>query len=165
VDLFTRDDRGRLVVTLHVLDAQALVAVAADVRELLQAPPDGNPVAARLFPRAYTDPTEEDAEREWQELVHADLALGKLAALDELRSRFERARPAGELVHVAFEADQEERLLLALNDMRLALGAALGVTADTDLEHVAPSDPHYLFVWLGAFEQELVEFLLEGMPG
>lgn len=164
MNVFERDAAGRLVLTMHADDAEALAVVAANVRELVQAPPDDNPVAGRLFPRAYSDPTEEDAERDWQAMVHPDLALGKIAALDDMRSLLEGARPVGDLVQITFDADREARLLSALNDMRLALGAALGITADTDLDDLPPGDARALFNWLGAFEEALVELLLEGLP-
>ena len=164
MNVFERDDAGRLVLTMHAGDAQALADVAANVRELLQAPPDDNPVTARLFPHAYTDPTEEDAEREWQELVHPDLVLGKVAALDDMRSLLEDARGLGDVVQLTLDADREARLLSAVNDIRLTLGAALGITADTELDDIPPGDPRGLFNWLGAFEEALVELLLEGLP-
>ena len=44
---------------------------------------DGSSVDAvtqRLFPRAYLDPTEEEAESQWQELVHDDLVEARLDA-------------------------------------------------------------------------------------
>ena len=46
-----------------------------------------NAATERLFPRAYLDPTEEDAETEWQAVVHDDLVREKLAALDAVARR------------------------------------------------------------------------------
>lgn len=163
MNVFERDAEGRLVVTMHGDDVQALAAVAAHVRELLQAPPEDNPVTTRLFPRAYSDPTEEAAEREWQAVVHPDLALGKIAALDDVRALFESARAVRGVVQVTLDADREARLLSAVNDIRLALGAALGITADSELDDLPPGDPRALFNWLGAFEEALVELLLDGI--
>ena len=66
-------------------------------------------------------------------------------------------------MQVTLDADREARLLSAVNDIRLALGAALGITADSELDDLPPGDPRALFNWLGAFEEALVELLLDGI--
>ncbi|MDZ4825458.1 MAG: DUF2017 family protein [Actinomycetota bacterium] len=158
-----RDDDGHLVATLHAYEVQAITVVATDVRDLLREPPAANPVSARLFPNAYSDPTEDAAEREWQEMVHPDLAGKKIAGLDEIVTLLGRGRTAGDLVRVVLDAEQEELLLGTVNDLRLALGAALGITADTDFDDLEEG-PGALYEWLGMFEERLVQLLLDDFP-
>ena len=89
---------------------------------LVRSPDRDTPRPDRLFPRAYLDPTEEDAEAEWQSLVHDDLVRAKLAALRRRRATLARRRPPGRRRHdraIVLDAEQEEQLLGALNDARL----------------------------------------------
>ncbi len=161
-----RDDGGHLVATLHAYEVQAITVVASDVRDLLREPPAANPVSARLFPHAYSDPTEDAAEREWQEMVHPDLADKKIAGLDQIVALFGRGPTSGDLVRVVLDREQEELLLGTVNDLRLALGAALGITADTDFDDLDDLEegPGALYEWLGMFEERLVQLMLEDFP-
>lgn len=124
----------------------ALLAGLPDqIRELVTL--DQGLVRDRLFPHAYLDPGEAEAEEEWQRLMHADLLKGKLDALDvfesTLRGAGVGARGAGNPGPVSVELDEEEvaAWLGALNDLRLALGVLLNVTEDLDLGRLDPEDP------------------------
>ena len=100
----------------------------------------GDPTRDRLFPRAYLDPTEDEAESEWQVAVHEDLVRQKSAAVGALvdsldtgtakRKGTHRAHPRPEVV---------EQWVSALNDVRLALGVVLEVTEDEI--RLEPDDP------------------------
>ncbi len=125
---------------------------------------------ARLFPRAYLDPTEEESEDEWQALVHPELLRDRLDALARVVGALEHAESGrrGMLV-VQLGPDDVPALLGVLNDARLALGTRLGVTDDSDFGDVDPSDPQAAVVavysWLTYLEGELVEVLLGDLPG
>ena len=117
----------------------------------------------RLFPRAYLDPTEEEAEDDWQRLVHPELVDGRRRALltvDETLAGAEVSRGRFELTLTETEA---EAWLSMLNDARLALGTRLEVTEDLDLADLDPEDPdtapYALYWWLGMLEEHLVETL------
>lgn len=122
-------------------------------------------VFERLFPRAYLDPTEEEAEREWQALVHPDLLAQRLANLDAVRATFERFEGSGELREATLVDEEPDAWLAMLNDARLALGTRLGVTEETDLETASPdhadAGSYAVYGWLTFIEGELVEALLE----
>jgi len=130
---------------------------------------DDDPARARLFPRAYLDPTAEDAEQEWRALVHPDLVQGRLDALARVRASLEAAEGGGGRVEVELEPEDVQAWLGVLNDSRLTLGTRLGVTEDTDLADLDPEDPtsagFVAYAWLTSLEGELVEALLDDLPG
>ena len=123
----------------------------------------------RLFPVAYLDPTEEDAESEWQALVHPELLRSRLEALAQVVGALDGAEPGrrGALV-VELGPDEVPALLGVLNDARLALGTVLGVTDDTEISELDPGDPSAhaaaVYVWLTHLEGELVDTLLGELP-
>lgn len=160
-----------LDLTLTPEERALLRELPEQLRVLYEAgPDDDDPVRSRLFPRAYLDPTAEDAEREWRELVHPELVRDRIASLDLLLTSLEGAG-AGSAGTAAVTLDDEgvAALLSVLNDARLALGTRLGVTEDTEYDELDPSDPHApelaAYAWLTYLEGELVETLLGDLPG
>jgi hypothetical protein len=162
-----RERGGRIVVRLEPIEAETLIAVAADLRATLEEQHADDPVARRLFPRAYLDPTEEDAETQWEALVHPDLLRSRLDALAALTDSLRAAEPdrKGRL-EVELDEERQGQWLGVLNDARLALGTALDVTEDTDLGRFAVDDPQrgafLLYSALTALQGELVDVLLGG---
>jgi hypothetical protein len=153
------------VLRFEPLEAETLVAVVADLRAVLEAGAGNDPVSRRLFPRAYLDPTEEDAEEQWQALAQPDLLRTRLDALTTVTDSLTGAAPTrrGSLEIVLDEAS-EARWLGVLNDARLALGTALDITEETELDHFDADDPgrasFSLYSALTALQGELVEALL-----
>ena len=139
--LFERRDDDALWCTVPGWVADVVATMADDLRGLLvSGAPAGDEVVERLFPRAYLDPTEEDAEREWEALAHPDLARGKIDALARLAatlrsaSTVEGEHDAEDLVEARIGDEDAEVWLRALNDLRLALGTRLGVSEETDFD-------------------------------
>ena len=158
---------GGLRVTLAREEADLLRSLPTELRALYEVgPSEDDPVSARLFPRAYLDPTAEDAEREWRELVHPELIRERLAALETLAATLETATSGARNVVVDLQPDDVQAWLGVLNDSRLALGTRLGVTEHLDFEDVKPDDPlapaYAAYGWLTYLEGELVEALLGG---
>lgn len=126
---------------------------------------EADPVRARLFPRAYLDPTEEEAESEFQRLVHDDLVRERLAALSLVSESLERAvvNRSG-LVEVDLTPDEVQAWLGVLNDARLTLGIVLGVTEDTDYDGLDPDDPdtapYAVYGWLTMLQGALLDALM-----
>ena len=56
-----RDRGGRIVLRFEPIEAETLIEVVADLRTVLEEGAGDDPVSRRLFPRAYLDPTEEEA--------------------------------------------------------------------------------------------------------
>ncbi|MDQ1468403.1 MAG: hypothetical protein QOH10_2818 [Actinomycetota bacterium] len=160
-----RDRGGQVVVRLEPLEAETLVAVVAELRAVLEAGAGNDPVSRRLFPRAYLDPTEEEAEEQWQSLVQPDLLRTRLDALAAMTASLTTADPTrrGNLEIVLDDASQAQWLGV-LNDARLALGTSLDITEETELDHFETDDPQrgrfLLYSALTALEGELVDALL-----
>ena len=165
---FERSGEG-LRLTLSEPEHQLLRTLPDELRELYEDDRGTDDARARLFPRAYLDPTEEQSEDEWQELVHPELLRERLDALalvvDALGTATASRR--GDVV-VELGPDDVPALLGVLNDARLTLGTRLDVQDETELSDLDPADPRApvfaAYAWLTYLEGELVETLLGDMP-
>ncbi|MHA5049866.1 DUF2017 domain-containing protein [Streptomyces sp. SD15] len=141
--------------------------------------PPADPVLRRLFPDAYSGPDVEagspemaDEQRahsaEFRRFTENDLRAGKREnALAVIRSldALTTAGDGGAVLKLS--AEESERWLRALNDLRLAIGARLDVVdeEDTDLLYRLPDeDPRkpmvMAYLWLGGLQETLVETLM-----
>jgi hypothetical protein len=165
--LFRRNRRGGVEVSLEPAEADVIAQIGRELSALLSPGAElggaGDPVLERLFPRAYLDPTEEEAEADWQRLVHDDLVDGRRAALETVERTLAEARLHRGRLEMTLTADQAEAWLAVLNDARLALGTRLEVTEDLDLAGLDPGDPdtapYAVYWWLGLLQEHLVETL------
>ena len=156
---------GRIVVRLEPIEAETVIAVAADLRAVLEDGSADDPVSRRLFPRAYLDPTEEEAETQWEALAHPDLLRERLDALGAVTETLRSAAPNKKgLLEVELDEERQAQWLAVLNDARLALGTVLDITEDTELDHFATDDPKrapfLLYSALTALQGELIDALL-----
>jgi hypothetical protein len=154
-----------VVVSLDPNEVELLRNVPAELQTVLSGPSSkDDPVHNRLFPSAYLDPTEESAEREWQELVHPELLRERLAALELVTATLDRAVTKRGRAELELAPEEVEAWLHVLNDARLALGTRLGITEDPEAEEIDPSDPeaaaHAMYGWLTWLENDLVDTLL-----
>ena len=163
---FTRRRDGTVTVRLRPDEAALLVQVATELRTLLDAG-DGA-VVERLFPKAYLDPTEESREREYAALAHADLLRNRLDRLAAVLATLEPLARADGPQTIALDEDAVQEWLVVLNDARLALGVAVGVTEDLEPDDVDDDDPrrfglevYQLLTW---FFGELVDVALAATP-
>jgi hypothetical protein len=168
-ELFQRRKKDRrLVLTLPAQVAVLLRQVVVELGDMFAAPTPGA-VSDRLFPRAYLDPTEEEAEVQWQDLVHDDLVQGRAAAVAAIAAALDGATPGRkDWVTIVIDGDEAEtQWLTLLNDARLALGTVLGVTQDDPLvfpegdPRAATAEVYYL---LGAVQDDLIDVLLDDLP-
>jgi hypothetical protein len=168
VRTFTRAADGQLVVTFLEGHRTLLTMLLTEIRGLLRDQDGDARVAERLFPRAYLDPTEDVAEAEWQALVHDDLAGSKIAAFDAVLSALEGAAPdARGVIELRFGRTEEDQLLGALNDLRLALAELTGIddtTPDPEAGDPAALDTAMVLDWLAELVSDLVELKLTELP-
>src|SRR3954452_8744854 len=135
---FRRNRSDGFDVVLEAGEAAVLTRLVEELNTLLSAddgvPEASDPVLERLFPRAYLDPTEEEAESDWQRLVHGDLLDGRRRALATVEGTLAAAEVRrGGRFELKLSEEQAVDWLAVLNDARLALGTRLGVTEDLDL--------------------------------
>lgn len=171
---FRATDTG-VRVSLAEQHALLLRRVPDDVLLVLDEPVEGvdelgrkgsgsDPGRERLFPRAYLDPTEEQAEDDWQRLVHPELVAAKRGAARTMLEGLDRLERQGDRLVVDLGRDEAEAWLGVLNDARLVLGTRLGVEEGIDYEAVDPDDPEaallVFYGFLTLLAGELVELLL-----
>jgi len=158
---FRKGPDDTLVLVLDPAEAQLLAVLPGELQEVFDGPLNDS-AAERLFPRAYLDPTEEEAEAEWRAMVHPDLLRQRLDSLAVVRASLERAAPAGEWLETALTPDEVQSWLGVLNDPRLMLGTRLEITEDEPL--IEPNDPnanaYAVYYWLTALLTDLVDQLL-----
>jgi hypothetical protein len=165
---FRRNRQAGVDVVLEAGEAAVLTRLCEELATLLSADGDddasGDPVLERLFPRAYLDPTEEEAEADWQRLVHGDLLDGRRRSLAVVEGTLAAATPRRGRFELTLDEEQTQAWLSVINDARLALGTRLGVTEDLDLSGLDPDDPdtapYAVYWWLGLLEERLLDVLL-----
>jgi hypothetical protein len=159
---------GDVVVSLDRAEAEVIETVISDVSALVAEGSGSDDVTARLFPRAYLDPTEERAETDWQDSVHDDLVRSRLDAFAAVLAtlRDAAAQPKDQLA-VRLDAAAQANWLTAVNDVRLVIGTMLGVTEDSP-EPMGVDDPRFalavVYDWLTDTHWQLVETMLEEIP-
>jgi hypothetical protein len=157
--------RGDLLVA-RLVDAEAdIVGLLLDqLEQLLAADPDdtgGDPVLDRLLPPGHTGDPEIAAD--YRDMTEASLRSGKADDLATVRATLP---PEGG--EIRLDDDQARAWLRTTNDLRLALGTRLGVTAETE----PPDDPAdeegsqlAVYYWLTAVQGSLVDALVAGPGG
>lgn len=162
--------RGEIAVLFEPDEVTALRGLGRDLDAILEGGvPDhgvGDPIRGRLFPRAYVDPTEDRAEREFQSVVHDDLVSSKAAAIRSLLAALDRKPDRKGRVEVTLDPAKIEMWVSAMNDVRLALGVSLGVTEEMPEEraNVDGRGPGFAtYDWLTYVQGALVDVLLGGM--
>ena len=159
---------GSVVLTLLDREIQVLQWVLSDLGRMLTDGSRIDSVTERLFPRAYLDPTEEQSEAEWQEVVHDDLVESRLAAMTDVIRSLDGAVVLPDVPgarEVVLADEPVENWIRVLNDARLAVGTALGVTPEWDFDALAPSEPAYEMHALYAWMTELLGALLAAAHG
>ncbi|HEU0131064.1 MAG TPA: DUF2017 family protein [Mycobacteriales bacterium] len=151
-----RRSGDRVVTRLEPYAAALLRGLVGDVVTLVRA--DGeDPVTRRLFPDASPDP---EIAAELRDLLHDDLREAKLA---NARALLESLPDDGQ---VELDVETAEQWLAALNDVRLALGTALHVTAESQEREVADDDVGmHVYDLLTFLQDSLVSALSAGVEG
>lgn len=148
------DKVGGVVLSLSETERDILRSLAPSMAELLDAPDD--PAVARLFPSAYPDDAQREAE--YRILAGSELIESHRAAM----AMFEETIDAKRL-----DADQAQAWLRALNELRLVLGTRLDVTEDHSSWPSDRDDPRLpafvAYDYLSGLQDELVDALAEAL--
>ena len=140
--------KGRFLLRLPEGERELMLQLLGELRTLLKLGPD-NPRLRRLYPAAYSD--DEEKEAEYRMLTHEELSSGRLAALDTVEQTIAADR---------LTPDELTAWMHAVNALRLVLGTMLDVTED-DPFAVDPEDPnareYMLYGYLGLLLEEIVQ--------
>ena len=168
---FTRH-RGKVRADVEAIEGMVLADLTGQLLQLVAAPavgddplaalvglpaeevfPPDDPVLARLLPAAYAD--DDQASADFRRYTDADLRIRKRANAEAVRASLPEGKGRIEL-----DRDQVDQWLECLNDLRLALGTALGVTEDTDPEDHDEDDPARealeVYGWLAHLQESLL---------
>ena len=126
-----------------------LTELLDELEGLLDDPED--PELRRLFPPAYSEPTDDE---QYRSLVRDQLVSGRSKALATVRAT---------LSSDTLDADQADQWLRALNDMRLLLGTRWDVTEQLDYGKLDLDEPRgrelAVYGYLSWLQEQLVEAL------
>ena len=165
-DRFEHGDEP-LLLTLSDDEVEALIEAARSTLAIVDAPfpVDGDEaVRARLFPRAYLDPTEDAAEFAFQATVHTDMAQVRAASIATVIAEIEAGKHLHAGVEVSLDADVAGRWIGVINDLRLTLGTRLGVSdSEEDPGHSeivgAGHGDRPFYTWMSYLQEELISRL------
>ena len=134
-------------------EREILAALPSRLRELLGS---DDPAVGRLFPPAYENDPERQAD--YENLVRGDLTAQRLRSLEIMDDTLRSDR---------LDEEQVSAWLGALNDLRLVLGTKLDVDEEMDPDDISDTDeqaPAYaLYYYLGWLEEQIVAELAAGL--
>jgi hypothetical protein len=132
-----------------------LIRLMGELRALLTGP-DDNDLILRLFPAAYLD--DEEKEAEYQRLMREELVTSRLSAIESVTAVLQ-GDPA-ELL----DEGQTVAFMQSINAVRLVLGAMLGISDDesADEADAADSPEHHLYDFLSWLLEWTVRSLSPG---
>ncbi len=118
-----------------------LVRLMGELEALLTGP-DDNDLIRRLFPAAYLD--DEEKEAEYQRLMREELVTSRMSAIESVKSLMQ-ADP-GELL----DEGQTIAFMQSINAVRVVLGTMLGITDDESADEADAADTpeHHLYDFL-----------------
>jgi hypothetical protein len=136
---------GGWQLTLDPEERALLIRLMGELRALVEGP-DDNALLARLFPTAYPD--DEEKEAEYQRLMREELVASRVAAIEAV-SELLAPRDAA-LGDVIWDEGQTIAFLQSINAIRLVLGSVLGIDDDesADVAEAAASPEHQLYDFL-----------------
>ena len=144
-----RTRSGRFTLKLPDDERRLVRQLLGELRDLLAAGPD-DPRLRRLYPPAYPDDPDKDAE--FARYMHAELAASRAEAIATVEATLDAAN---------LDRDEVQAWMQALNSLRLVLGTALDVSEDDDPWDVDPNDPdarsYALYGYLGFLLEEIVQ--------
>ena len=143
----TRD--GSYELRLPDGERQMLQEILPQLKQALEGDAASDPGFKRLFPKAYVQDPEHEAE--YQALVGDELVATRVAQVDTVLTTIRQDRLSEEEVFA---------WMGAVNDLRLVLGTRLDVSEETDLA-VDASDPDAAAYGLYAYLGWLLELLVD----
>jgi hypothetical protein len=140
---------GTFEVRLPDGERQVLAEILPQLRAALEGDASADPGFKRLFPVAYAEDAQHEAE--YRELVGDELVAKRLAQVDTVLATVQADR---------ISEDELFAWMGAVNDLRLVLGTRLDVSEETDLD-VEPNHPDAPVYGLYAYLGFLLELLVD----
>jgi hypothetical protein len=128
-------------ITLDAEERSLLIRLMGELQALLTGPAD-NALLQRLFPVAY--PEDEEKEAEYQRLMREELVASRLTAIAAVIDVLDPDRTG------LLDEEQTVAFLQSINAIRLVLGGLLGITDDESADEAdeADSPEHHLYDFL-----------------
>jgi hypothetical protein len=148
---------GRVTARFEAAESGVLEQLAAQLTELLDARSavELDPALRRLLPDAYPDDMEASAE--FRRFTADDLAARKAANAATVVASLAASAPRRRgVTEVTLDEQESQAWLRSLNDLRLTIGARLGLDSDTPPEDPDPALVQ-LYDWLTFAQQSLIQ--------
>jgi hypothetical protein len=152
-----RKGPDRFTIDIPVEERALLRQLLPQLRELVSAPADASDERVRrLFPTAYPDDPERDAE--YQRYMRDELITSRVAAIEQVEESLDaRQVTEGELV----------AWMQSVNSIRLVLGTLLDISEDLEIDDLPDDDPNLpdyaLYGYLSMLLDEIVTALSLGL--
>lgn len=143
---------GTFVINLPEHDRQTLSGFVDQLEQLLHAD-TRDPRVRRLFPVAYHDDPERDAE--YQNYMHDELQQSRLNSIAMVREVLAQDEPLTEA--------QLHGFMMIINNLRLVLGTLLDVDESADTDDIDESDPLFGQAQLYGYLGWLLEWTVSAM--
>lgn len=144
----TRVRRGGVAVTLDEVERDLLTSLTGQYDDVLH-DVEGDPAHDRLFPSAYREDPEADAE--FRRYTREGLVDRKSANAGRIAAAV-AAAPDG---RIALDQEAVAAWLPALTDLRLVIAERLGIRGDDD--PVPPGDLGAVYGWLAELQERIVQ--------
>jgi hypothetical protein len=152
-----RKGADRYTIDLPAEERALLRQLLPQLRELVSAPGEASDERVRrLFPTAYPDDPERDAE--YQRFMRDELVTSRVAAIEQVEESLDaRQLTEGELV----------AWMQSVNSIRLVLGTLLDISEELEIDDLPDDDPNLpdyaLYGYLSMLLDEIVTALSAGM--
>lgn len=123
---------------LDPVEVELLRSLRDGLRGTLSTGDGDDPVVRRLFPSAVLG--DEEADHELRRLLRDELLQARLSGLEALADLLDRGVEHRGSVRVRLDGEEAALVLGVLNDLRLAIGARIGVE-HLERDDVGPDDP------------------------
>ena len=134
--------KGGWAINLDVEERNLLLRLMGELEALLASGDGSDALLARLYPVAYPD--DEEKEAEYQRLMREELVASRLGAIETVKAALDPDRR-----ELLTEGDTIA-LLQSINSVRLVLGTMLGITDDESADAADDTDTpeHHLYDFL-----------------
>ena len=129
-------------INLDVEERHLLLRLMAELQALITGP-DLHELLLRLFPVAYPD--DEEKEAEYQLLMREELVASRLAAIESVSRTIDPVN-----ADVLLDEGETIAFMQSINAIRLVLGSMLGITDDESADDADETDTpeHHLYDFL-----------------